>query len=222
MLKYPCLVLDHDDTVVASEITVNYPCFLLALEKFRPGETMGYEEFVQWCFRYDFSDFLRIKYNFTEAEQKEEYQMWLDYARTRIPPAYPGLREIILEQKRQGGLVCVASLSSRYNILRDYREHFGIEPDLIFSRDEPREQCKPNPYPLETIMGTFGLSQKDLLMVDDLKIGLDMARAAGVDFAYAGWGRRSMPQIGAQMAMRSDYAFDSTEEFHQFLFGKTV
>ena len=24
MLKYPCLVLDHDDTVVQSEATVNY------------------------------------------------------------------------------------------------------------------------------------------------------------------------------------------------------
>ena len=28
MLKYPCLVLDHDDTVVQSEATVNYPFFL--------------------------------------------------------------------------------------------------------------------------------------------------------------------------------------------------
>ena len=27
MLKYPCLVLDHDDTVVQSEATVNYPFF---------------------------------------------------------------------------------------------------------------------------------------------------------------------------------------------------
>ena len=32
MLKYPCLVLDHDDTVVKSEITVNYPCFLESQE----------------------------------------------------------------------------------------------------------------------------------------------------------------------------------------------
>ena len=28
MLKYPCLVLDHDDTVVQSEATVNYPFFV--------------------------------------------------------------------------------------------------------------------------------------------------------------------------------------------------
>ena len=36
MLKYPCLVLDHDDTVVQSEATVNYPCFCEFLEKMRP------------------------------------------------------------------------------------------------------------------------------------------------------------------------------------------
>ena len=29
MLKYPCLVLDHDDTVVQSEATVNYPYFVI-------------------------------------------------------------------------------------------------------------------------------------------------------------------------------------------------
>ena len=52
MLKYPCLVLDHDDTVVASEIAVNSPCFLEGLEKFRPGEWMDHPEFVSWCFKY--------------------------------------------------------------------------------------------------------------------------------------------------------------------------
>ena len=30
MLNYRCLVLDHDDTVVRSEETVNYPSFLEA------------------------------------------------------------------------------------------------------------------------------------------------------------------------------------------------
>ena len=29
MLKYPCLVLDHDDTVVQSEKTIGYPSQML-------------------------------------------------------------------------------------------------------------------------------------------------------------------------------------------------
>ena len=199
MLKYPCLVLDHDDTVVKSEITVNYPCFLESLEKFRPGETMGYQEFVSWCFRHEFTEFLRIKYGFTDEELFEEYTMWQTYSKTRIPPAYEGIREVILEQKRRGGLVCVASLSSKENILRDYREHIGIEPDMIFSCNDPKDQRKPNPYPLQAIMKTYGLNPSEVLMVDDLKTGYEMASAAGVPIAFAAWSRLSNPDVMEQL-----------------------
>ena len=218
MLKYPCLVLDHDDTVVKSEITVNYPCFLESLEKFRPGETMGYQEFVSWCFRYEFTEFLRIKYGFTDEELFEEYTMWQTYSKTRIPPAYEGIREIILEQKRRGGLVCVASLSSKENILRDYREHIGIEPDMIFSCNDPKDQRKPNPYPLQAIMKTYGLNPTEVLMVDDLKTGYEMASAAGVPIAFAAWSRLSNPDVMEQMEKLCDHSFHTTEDLHNFLF----
>ena len=49
MLKYPCLVLDHDDTVVQSELTVNFPYFLLTLDSFRPGATISAEEYADGC-----------------------------------------------------------------------------------------------------------------------------------------------------------------------------
>lgn len=220
MLKYPCLVLDHDDTVVASEIAVNYPCFLEALNKFRPGEWMDHPEFVSWCFKYEFSDFLRVRYGFTDAEVKEEYLMWLEYAKTHIPPVCAGIREVIAEQKRRGGLVCVASLSGRDTILRDYRLHIGIEPDLIFSKDDPKGQCKPSPYPLKAIMDTYRLSPADLLVVDDLKTGLEMARGAGVDIAFAGWCRQDAPEIVEYMRQRCEFAFDTTAQLYEFLFGE--
>ena len=218
MLKYPCLVLDHDDTVVKSEITVNYPCFLKSLGKFRPGETMEYTEFVDWCFRCEFTEFLRIKYNFTEEELLDEYRMWQEYSKTRTPPPYEGIRELIFEQKKRGGLVCVASLSSRENILRDYKTHFGIEPDLIFSCDDPRDQRKPNPYPLEQIMKHYRLSPSQLLMVDDLQTGSQMAAKAGVPMAFAAWSRQECPNVLKAMSEISDFTFHSTEELHKFLF----
>lgn len=218
MLKFPCLVLDHDDTVVRSETTVNYPCFLLALEKFRPGETMGYQEFVEWCFRYEFTEFLKVKYNFTEEELLEEYHMWQAYSKTHIPPAYDGIGEVILEQKRRGGLVCVASLSSRENILRDYRIHFGIEPDMIFSCDDPRELRKPRPYPLLAIMKKYKLTPNDLLMVDDLKTGYEMSHAVGVAMAFAGWSRIDFPEMRTEMNTLCHKTFLSTEELKKYLF----
>ena len=41
MLKFPCLVLDHDDTIVQSEATINYPFFVEYLKKYRE---MSWEE----------------------------------------------------------------------------------------------------------------------------------------------------------------------------------
>ena len=218
MLKYPCLVLDHDDTVVASEIAVNYPCFLEGLEKFRPGEYMNHPEFVRWCFQYPFSEFLRIRYDFTPEEAAEEYEMWKVYAKTHIPPVCEGIREIILEQKRRGGLVCVASLSSREMIERDYELHIGIQPDLIFSSDDPREKRKPSPWPLEQIMERYQLSPSDLLVVDDLKTGLEMAKAVQVPVAAALWCRQDAPEIIDYMTERCDFSFHTTKELYDWLF----
>ena len=50
MLKYPCLVLDHDDTVVQSETTINYPFFCYILDQFRPGQTIRQVEYTNGCF----------------------------------------------------------------------------------------------------------------------------------------------------------------------------
>lgn len=218
MLKYPCLVLDHDDTVVASESSVNYPCFLLMLEHFRPGEFMELDEFTRWCFEPGFGELLRQKYRFNEQEMIDEFQMWVDYSKEHLPPAFSGMKEIVLKQKDEGGIVCVVSHSSRFNILRDYRHHFGIEPDMIFSWEDPAHQRKPSPYPLLSIMEQYHLDAKDLLMVDDLKPGCDMAKAAGVDIAYAGWGRKNVPEITEKMQNWCDYTFDSPQELGKFLF----
>ena len=89
MLKYPCLVLDHDDTVVQSETTINYPYFCYILDQFRPGATITLAEYIHGCFHLGFAEMCRQKYAFTEQELKEEYLGWKDYIRTHIPPPYP-------------------------------------------------------------------------------------------------------------------------------------
>ncbi len=222
MLKYPCLVLDHDDTVVASEASVNYPCFLLSLQRFRPGSYMNYETYSRWCFDPGFVELLQQIYHFTDAELDEEFLMWKDYAASHIPPAYPGMREIIRRQQALGGKVCVVSHSNRSSILRDYRVHFDTEPDMIFSWEDPAPQRKPSVYPLKKIMEVYGFSPAELLVADDLKPGCDMAKNAGVEIAYAGWGHKNVPEISRLMESWCDYAFDSTEKFYEFLFENSV
>ena len=218
MLKYPCLVLDHDDTVVQSETTINYPYFCYILDQFRPGATITLEEYIQGCFHPGFAGMCREKFRFTEQELIDEYSGWKEFIRTHIPAPFPGIERIIRRQKEAGGLVCVVSHSSAENITRDYQTHFGMIPDDIFGWDLPEHQRKPSTYPLKTIMKKYGLKPEQLLVVDDLKPAWEMARGAGVPIAFAGWSKQEVPQIVTEMTKLCDYAFSSTEELEKFLF----
>ena len=73
MLKYPCLVLDHDDTVVQSESTVNYPFFCYILDQYRPGTTITLEEYMRGCFSPGFAGMCRERYQFTDQELVDDY-----------------------------------------------------------------------------------------------------------------------------------------------------
>lgn len=218
MLKYPCLVLDHDDTVVQSEATVNYPYFVYILDQFRPGTTITLEEYVEGCCNLGFVEMCRKWYDFTDAELEEEYRGWKKYIRSHVPVPFPGIDRIIRRQKEEGGIICVVSMSSEENIRRDYRTHFGMEPDEIFGWDLAEEHRKPSPYALHKIMETYHLSPDQLLVVDDMKPAWEMARNAGVPMAFAAWGRLEYPAILAEMEAISDHSFRSTESLEHFLF----
>lgn len=218
MLKYPCLVLDHDDTVVQSEATVNYPFFVEYLKEYRPGAHITLQEYVSGCFSPGYIEMCRQRFGFTDSELLHEYNQWKAYIQNHIPDTYPGIEQIILRQKEEGGLICVVSQSAEANIRRDYREHFGIEPDDIFGWDLEPEHRKPSPYALNTVMKKYELSPDQLLVVDDMKPACQMARAAGVEIAFAGWGRKEFPEICAEMEKLCDFNFDSTKSFYDFLF----
>ena len=218
MLKYPCLVLDHDDTVVQSETTINYPFFCYILDQFRPGATITLEEYTRGCFSPGFADMCRQRYQFTEQELADEYKGWMDYVRTHIPAPYPGIETIIRRQKEAGGMLFVVSHSSEENITRDYQTHFGILPDGIYGWDYPEHQRKPNPFPLEDIMQRFDLKPEDLLVVDDMKLAWMMADPLNVDIAFAAWGKQEFPELSREMREICDFSFDSAKELEKFLF----
>lgn len=218
MLNYRCLVLDHDDTVVRSEETVNYPSFLEALKVFRPGRTITREEFTRWCFSPGFSALCSDYIGLTPEDIDVQYDMWRSYVATHIPPPYDGLRPILTRWKQEGGLLCVSSHSARENILRDYRLHFDLEPDQIFDWDLGEDRRKPSPYALQEIMRLYDLRPDELLMVDDLKPGYDMAHACGVPFACAGWSHDD-PEIRAFLRRFSDFYLETVQALESLLFG---
>lgn len=218
MLKYPCLVLDHDDTVVQSETTINYPYFCYILDQFRPGATISLKEYIDNCFHMGFAEMCRQKFGFTEQEMDEEYRGWKAYIQNHIPDPFPGIGDVIRKQKELGGLVCVVSHSAAQTILRDYKVHFDMTPDDIYGWDLPEEQRKPNAYPLEQIMKKYNLRPDQLLVVDDMKPAWEMASKVNAPIAFAQWGKPDSPEICAEMRKLCNFAFSSPKELEDFLF----
>lgn len=217
-MKYRCLVLDHDDTVVKSTPDIHYPSFVEAMKVLRPHmKPLLFEEFVSYCFHPGFSPLCRDIMKFTDEEQEYQYKVWKNYTKTKIPEFYSGIPELIMEYKRQNGIICVVSHSESEQIKRDYMINCKLQPDLIFGWELEEHMRKPNPYPLIEIMKRFDLKNSEILVVDDLKPGLDMARSCGIAFAGAGWSH-VIPEIRDYMKLNSDYYFSSVDSFKEFIF----
>ena len=215
-MRYKCLVFDHDDTVVNSTATIHHPSFLKYLAQYRPGRTCSLEKYFLRNFEPGFIPMCREDYDMTDADLDIEVRFWQEYVEEHIPAAYAGIREIMLRQKAEGGLLCVVSHSLEKNIRRDYAANDLPQPDMVFGWDLPMERRKPNPFPLEEIMRTYGLAPGELLMIDDLKPGFDMASSCGVDFAAAGWAN-DIQEIERFMRQNSRYYFKTVEELDRFL-----
>lgn len=215
-MKYRCLVFDHDDTVVNSTATIHHPCFQRYLDKCYPGMSCSLERYFLKNFDPGFIPMCREDYGMSDEDLEDETAFWRAYVENHVPLAYPGIREIMERHKREGGLICVVSHSYEFNILRDYRENSLPEPDAVYGWGQPMERRKPNPWPLEDIMDRFGLERDELLMIDDLKPGFDMASAAGVAFAGVGWAN-DIPEIESFMRQNCRKYFKTISSFNEFL-----
>ena len=218
MLKYRCLVLDHDDTVVQSEKTIGYPFYREFIHKIRPGTDITLEEYLTGCHSLGFINMCRQTYGFTEAELMEEFLSWQAYVRTHIPEIFPGIDRIIHRQLEEGGLLFVVSHSGNENISRDYQVHFGVQPHEIYGWDLPEEKRKPSPFALEDMMERYGVKKEEILVVDDMKLAWDMANQVGVQTAFAAWGKLDFPALCKEMEDLCDFTFTTVEALEAFLF----
>ena len=219
-MKYKCLILDHDDTVVNSSASIHYPSFVEYLKIYRPGKETQYtfESFIEKNFTPGILSLLCDEVGLNDEELKKEEEFWNDFVRTKTPKAYTGMREIITRFRENGGVVAVSSHSMSAFIKRDYEVNGLPMPDIIYGWDMPRENRKPSPFSVLDVIERYGFDKSEIIMVDDLKAGFDMARAAGIDFAAAGWAY-DVPSIRAFMRNHSDFYLESVEELENLLFG---
>ena len=216
-MRYRCLVFDHDDTVVDSTAHVHHPAFLDILSRIRPGVTMSLEDYFRINFDPGFIAYCEDVLHFTPDEMAFEYSVWQEWVGTHIPTAYPGVREIMERELSEGGHICVISHSVDVNIRRDWAANRLPEPELVFGWEQPRERRKPAPWPLLQVLERLKLQPHEVLMIDDLKPGYDMAKACGVDFAAALWAHE-VPEIRAFMRTNCERCFDTPGALEKWLF----
>lgn len=215
-MKYKCLVFDHDDTVVNSTATIHHPCFQKFLDSRFPGKSCTLENYFVKNFHPGFLDMCREEFGMSDEQLEDEVQFWHSYVENHVPKAYSGIRQIMERHKQAGGLLCVVSHSYEENILRDYKANGLPEPDAVYGWSQPVERRKPNAWPLEEIMRRFSLDKAELLMIDDLKPGFDMAAACGVDFAGVGWAN-DIQEIESFMRKNCANYFKTVGELGNFL-----
>jgi phosphoglycolate phosphatase-like HAD superfamily hydrolase len=225
--RYRCLAIDHDDTSVMSTPLMHYPAHVEALRLIRPGrEPIGLDGWLEKNFDPGLMGYLRGELGLTDEELKVADKVWREFTARTIPGFFPGLLPILAEFKGRGGLLAVISHSDARTIERDYRAAAaagaaasrGAMPDLVFGWDDDPGRRKPHPYPLLETMRILGLGPGEVLVLDDLKPGADMAAAVGADFAAAGWGH-SIPRIREAMRERAKFYLDRVEELAPVLFG---
>lgn len=187
-MKYKCLVLDHDDTVVNSSQSIHYPAFLHTLETLRPDlQPLTFQDFNHHCFIYGFNHLCKVRYQFTDEEMKTEYKIWKSHTEIKQADPFTGWKELLLTFKNSGGKIVVVSYSESKEILRDYADHFGFLPDLVFAHDHGPDKLKPHPYPIHELIKIFNITTHEILVIDDMPVGYEMAKNAQVDFIWAQW-----------------------------------
>jgi phosphoglycolate phosphatase/pyrophosphatase PpaX len=179
--------------------------------------TISLEDYFRENFDPGFVPYCVNKLGMTDEELEIEVQCWKDYVSNHTSKAYDGIKEIIERQKAEGGIVCVISHSYDFNIKRDYEANNLPMPDLIFGWECPPEQRKPNTYAMQIIADKYGLKPSDMVVIDDLKPGYDMARDFGADFVGAGWSN-DIPEIREFMKKNSDVYFTKVDDLKKYLF----
>ena len=216
LLRYTCLILDHDDTAVDSTAGIHYPAHLRMMKKLRPGhKPVSLEQWYLKNFNPGIMEYLLHELGLDELELKEEYKIWHQHTSDQIPHFYPGFIEALKIYREQNGKISVVSHSEKEFIERDYTAN-NFMPDVIFGWNYDENKRKPHPWPVLETMKRTGIEASRILVVDDLKPGVLMAGEAGVHIAAAGWAH-SIPDIESYMRKNCQVYFKTVAEFRVFI-----
>jgi len=190
------------------------------MEQLRPGlPKVSLETWFEKNFDPGILSFLVDELGLTPDELALEHRIWREFTSRETPHFYPGFLEALAAYRERGGHIAVVSHSEEHVIRAHYggaANGHGVVPDLVFGWDLEPDRRKPNPWPVLETLRHFDLEPRDILVLDDLKPGIDMAAAAGVDAAAAGWSH-DIPRIREFMKRTCVAYFQTVPEFAEFV-----
>ncbi|MBA7486625.1 hypothetical protein ES707_22186 [subsurface metagenome] len=164
--------------------------------------------------------YLTEELKLTRSELEEEFNIWRSFTSSRIPRFYPGFLEVLYRYREKGGLLAIVSHSQEDLIRRDYMHNSAsapLIPDIIYGWVDDNSKRKPSPWPVQQILAKFQLLPEEVLIIDDLKPGVQMSRAVGTAVAAAGWGH-DITEIREYMTENCLAYFKTVEDFAAFIF----
>ena len=219
-LNFKCLVLDHDDTSVDSTPHIHYPCYVEYMKTRPQDHCLTFEEWFKALWYKGLFGYYREDLHLTESEILEQVALSRQYAMTHERAHFfPGFIEMLQQFRALGGFICVVSFSDETNIYRVYKEETNDQfaPDVVYGwHEETKEQCKPYPYPIHSMMEKYGFAKEDFLVIDDMPQGIEMGKAAGVKCAGAMYGE-GHEVLRKEMEECCDYICESVDDLKKLL-----
>jgi beta-phosphoglucomutase-like phosphatase (HAD superfamily) len=187
------------------------------MEVLRPGVApVDIETWYRKNFDPGIMHFLVDELGLSDAELAVEHRIWREFTTRVVPEFYPGFLDALAAYKARGGRIAVVSHSESDVISSHYRAAGAPEPDLVFGWDFVAEKRKPSPFPVLEILRVLSLDRREVLVVDDLKPGIVMAQAAGVDAAGVGWAH-DIPAIREYMLSTCVAYLETVADFTRFI-----
>ena len=220
-MKYKCLLIDHDDTSVDSSPSIHHPAHLEQMRQLgRENESVGVDEWMKINYDPGILDYLENVLKLNSEEKDLCYTVWREYAKSRIPNFFPGILSVMKQFKDCGGHIIVVTHSEADMVKAHYlyqKEIPGFLPDRIIGWTGDSTKNKPEPWPVFEAIREFGCEKEEVLVVDDLKPGITMAKRAGVDSVGVGWSHQ-IPEIIDDMQKNCTYYAATVAELEKIIF----
>lgn len=140
----------------------------------------------------------------------------INYDKLQGPSTIPfeGTKELLLDLKKAGYLVCLASNKPQNLLESIIDEKFpGVEFDVRFGQ-RGNIPVKPDPYVINEIRDMFILKKEECLYIGDSIYDYETAKNAGIDCCIVKYGYGFYDQ---DFVKKSTYAVDSVSDLRKLL-----